>query len=118
MLPFDAKKYLSTIHIWNHETEDNQVVKFLTWSDIFSSQKWLDFLATINPNNPVVILHSRWSLHYSDSADRGRSIIRVNFNLAYVAEFQYKTGYAKKNKKTVGMETLNTHFLLNFVQKN
>ena len=57
------KKYLSTIHIWNHETEDNQVVKFLTWSDIFSSQKWLDFLATINPNNPVVILHSRWSPH-------------------------------------------------------
>jgi hypothetical protein len=43
------------------QTEENQVVKFLTWSDIFSSQKWLDFLATINPNNPVVILHSRWS---------------------------------------------------------
>ena len=41
-----------------------------------------------------------------------------DFNLAYVAEFQYKTGYAKKNPKTVGMETLNTHFLLNFVQKN
>ena len=41
-----------------------------------------------------------------------------DFNLAYVAEFQYKTGYAKKTQKTVGMETLNTHFLLNFVQKN
>jgi hypothetical protein len=27
-----------------------------------------------------------------------------------VAEFQYKAGYAKK--KPVGMETLNTHFLL------
>jgi len=27
-----------------------------------------------NPNNPVVILRSRWS---SDSADRGRSIIRI-----------------------------------------
>ena len=43
-----------------------------------------------------------------------------DFNLAYVAEFQYKTGYAKK---TVGMETLNTHFFftnipLYFVQKN
>jgi hypothetical protein len=23
----------------------------------------------------------------------------LDFNLAYVAEFQYKTGYAKKNKK-------------------
>jgi hypothetical protein len=34
-----------------------------------------------------------------------------DFNLAYVAEFQYKAGYAKK-KKTVGMETLDTHFLL------
>ena len=34
-----------------------------------------------------------------------------DFNLAYVAEFQYKTGYAT-NKKLVGMETLNTHFLL------
>jgi hypothetical protein len=32
-----------------------------------------------------------------------------DFNLAYVAEFQYKTAYAKK---TVGMETLNTHFFL------
>jgi hypothetical protein len=28
----------------------------------------------VNPNNPVVILRSRWSLHY-DSADRGRSIL-------------------------------------------
>ena len=28
----------------------------------------------------------------------------------YVAEFQYKTGYATKKK--VGMETLNTYFLL------
>ena len=28
-----------------------------------------------------------------------------DFNLAYVAEFQYKTGYAKKKpKKTVGMD--------------
>ena len=38
-----------------------------------------------------------------------------DFNLAYVAEFQYKTGYATKNnnKKTVGMETLNTHFFTN-----
>jgi hypothetical protein len=34
-----------------------------------------------------------------------------DFNLAYVAEFQYKTGYATTTK-TVGMETLNTHFLL------
>jgi hypothetical protein len=34
-----------------------------------------------------------------------------DFNLAYVGEFQYKTGYATK-KKPVGMETLNTHFLL------
>jgi hypothetical protein len=34
-----------------------------------------------------------------------------DFNLAYVAEFQYKTGYVTK-KKTVGMENLNTHFLL------
>ena len=34
-----------------------------------------------------------------------------DFNLAYVAEFQYKTGYATK-KKPVGMETLNTHILL------
>ena len=33
-----------------------------------------------------------------------------DFNLDYVAEFQYKTGYAKK--KPVSMETLNTHFLL------
>ena len=33
-----------------------------------------------------------------------------DFNLAYVAEFQYKAGYAKK--KPVGMETLDTHFLL------
>jgi hypothetical protein len=43
-----------------------------------------------------------------------------DFNLASVAEFQYKTGYAT-NKKTVGMETLNTHFFTNgiyFVQKN
>ena len=31
-----------------------------------------------------------------------------DFNLAYVAEFQYKTGYATTKK--VGMETLNTHF--------
>jgi hypothetical protein len=30
-----------------------------------------------NPNNPVVVLRSRWSLHSSDSADRGRSIVRV-----------------------------------------
>ena len=35
-----------------------------------------------------------------------------DFNLAYVAEFQYKAGYAKKKTKTVGMETLDTHFLL------
>ena len=28
-----------------------------------------------NPNNPVVILRSRWSLHNSD---RGRSIFRVS----------------------------------------
>ena len=36
-----------------------------------------------------------------------------DFNLAYmyVAEFQYKPGYATK-KKPVGMETLDTHFLL------
>ena len=34
-----------------------------------------------------------------------------DFNLAYVAEFQYKAGYAKK-KTPVGMETLDTHFLL------
>ena len=34
-----------------------------------------------------------------------------DFNLVYVAEFQYKTGYATA-KKTVGMETLNTHVLL------
>jgi hypothetical protein len=43
-----------------------------------------------------------------------------DFNLAYVAEFQYKTGYAATTK-TVGMETLNTHFFTNgiyFVQKN
>ena len=33
-----------------------------------------------------------------------------DFNLAYVAEFQYKAGCAKK--KPVGMETLDTHFLL------
>ena len=41
-----------------------------------------------------------------------------DFNLAYVAEFQYKTGYAKKI--TVGMETLNTFFTngIYFVQKN
>jgi hypothetical protein len=52
----------------------------------------LEFICNFNPNNPVVILRSHWSLLYSDSADRGRSIIRVNFNLAYVAEFQYKTG--------------------------
>ena len=42
-----------------------------------------------------------------------------DFNLAYVAEFQYETGYA--TKKTVGMETLNTHFFTNgiyVVQKN
>ena len=52
-----------------------------------------------------------------------RSICRYSdFNLAYVAEFQYKTGYAKKKtQKTVGIETLNTHFFTNgiyFVQKN
>ena len=36
-----------------------------------------------------------------------------DFNLAYVAEFQYKAGDAKKKKKKqVGMETLDTHFLL------
>ena len=35
-----------------------------------------------------------------------------DFNLAYVAEFQYETGYGKKQQKTIGMETLNTHFLL------
>ena len=34
-----------------------------------------------------------------------------DFNLAYATEFQYKTGYATKTKM-VGMETLNTHFLL------
>jgi hypothetical protein len=41
-----------------------------------------------------------------------------DFNLAYVAEFQYKTGYTKKI--TVGMETLNTFFTngIYFVQKN
>ena len=33
-----------------------------------------------------------------------------DFNLAYVAEFQYKTGYA--TTKNGRMETLNTHFLL------
>ena len=32
-----------------------------------------------------------------------------DFSLADVAEFQYITGYAQK---TVGMDTLNTHFLL------
>jgi hypothetical protein len=32
-----------------------------------------------------------------------------DFNLAYVADFQYKTGYATTKN---GMETLNTHFLL------
>ena len=32
-----------------------------------------------------------------------------DFNLAYVAEFQYKTG--TQQQETVGMETLNTHFL-------
>jgi hypothetical protein len=36
--------------------------------------------------------------------------LHSDFNLAYVAEFQYKAGYPKK--KTVGMETLDTHFLL------
>jgi hypothetical protein len=42
-----------------------------------------------------------------------RSIFSYSdFNLAYVAEFQYKTGYATK-KKPVGMETLNTHFFTN-----
>ena len=34
-----------------------------------------------------------------------------DFNPADVAEFRYKTGYATTTK-TVGMETLNTHFLL------
>jgi len=34
-----------------------------------------------NPNNPVVILRSRWSLyyHWRLSADRGRWIIRVSW---------------------------------------
>ena len=40
-----------------------------------------------------------------------RSICNYSdFNLAHVAEFQYKTGYA--TTKTVGMETLDTHCLL------
>ena len=41
-----------------------------------------------------------------------------DFNLAYVAKFQYKTGYAKK--KPVSMEILNTFFTngIYFVQKN
>ena len=44
-------------------------------------------------------------------ARANRSICSYSdFNLAYVAEFQYKTGYA--TTKTVGMKTLNTHFLL------
>ena len=34
-----------------------------------------------------------------------------DFNLAYVAEFQYKKR-GTQQQKTVGMETLNTHFLL------
>ena len=36
--------------------------------------------------------------------------IYSDFNLAYVAKFQYKTGYATTKK--VGMETLDTYFLL------
>ena len=43
---------------------------------------------------------NRWICSYSD------------FNLAYVAEFQYKNGVRKQKKQTVGMETFNTHFLL------
>ena len=38
-----------------------------------------------------------------------------DFNLAYVAEFQYKTGYAKKTPQTVGMETLNTFLLTVYI---
>ena len=36
--------------------------------------------------------------------------LQVKWSVPHVAEFQYKTGYA--TKKTVGMETLNTPFLL------
>ena len=43
----------------------------------------ISFSARLNPNNPVVILRSRSSLHSSDSADRGRSIIRVTLDCVY-----------------------------------
>ena len=41
----------------------------------------LNYFLEGNPNNPVVILRSPWSLQSSDSADRGRSIIRVTLKV-------------------------------------
>ena len=49
-----------------------------------------------NPNNPVVILRSHWSATLSDSADRGRSIFRVNFIRAFSPKMATQGEGAKK----------------------
>jgi hypothetical protein len=47
-----------------------------------------------------------------------RSVAIQILTLLMWQNFNTKQGTQKKLPKTVGMETLNTHFLLNFVQKN
>jgi hypothetical protein len=49
---------------------------------------------------------------------QGAVLFELILTLLMWQNFNTKQGTQKKNKKTVGMETLNTHFLLNFVQKN
>ena len=49
---------------------------------------------------------------------QGAVLFELILTLLLWQNFNTKQGTQKKNKKTVGMETLNTHFLLNFVQKN
>jgi hypothetical protein len=49
----------------------------------------------------IIPLHICYSISVQMIANR--SICSYSdFNLAYVAKFQYKTGYAKKNKKKTG----------------
>ena len=68
---------------WQHNTLE---------TDIF--RKYLD---TANPNNPVVILRSRWSLHYGGENRRrkGLELFELGYSMIYL--FNYTNIQITKN---------------------
>ena len=64
-----------------------------------------------NPNDPVVIVRIAILTSSSDSADRGRSIIRVRYEVEEYFIDQLKThkGHSNYNDWQYGLQTYNVH---------